>query len=188
MKGKIICIVIALMILSISAIIGANPNILGRFSSTWEGHPVEVTISGNLPWFVPTSTLKGLRAAWREHEGRIVTFAGSLEEVYPLGSDVVSVMPKKLILRGYPFVEVYPLDAPNLPEGYEPWKTYTFTGFLMEYERHLPFEDRGARVLRVNAFQIWHLGETKSDSGESDLSPDEDANPKDGTDSQGETK
>ena len=184
MNRKIICIVIALLVLSVSAIIGAKERIYGRFSSTLGGDPVKVTISSagpNLPWFRPVSSLEGLRASWREHEGKIVKFIGRVADVDPLGSELLGGT-DKLILTGYPFVEVYPLDAPNLPEIYELGEEYIFVGFLMSYERHLPFEDRGARVLRVNAFEIWHLGETKSDSGESDLSPDEDANPKDGAD------
>ena len=191
MNRKIICIVIALMVLSISAIFVANPltipeAILGEFSSTLGPYLVKVTISGfDLPWFAleddnPGLSLEALRASWRKYEGGIVTFTGRVADVDPPDQLVDEV--DKLILTGYPFVEVYPLDAPNLPERYELGEEYSFVGFLMSYERHLPFEDRGARVLRVNAFKIRHPGETKSDSGESDLSPDEDANPKDGTD------
>ena len=187
MKGKIICIVIALIVLSVSAILVANQKILGEFSSSVnEMFNAKVTISGDVPWFIPELSLEGLRATWREHQGKIVRFTGRVADSDD--NSLVGIPATKVTLEGYPFVEVYPLDAPNLPEGYEPWETYTFTGFLMEYERHLPFEDRGARVLRVYAFNIWHHGEMKSDSEESNLSPDEDANPKDGADSQGETK
>ena len=175
MKGKTLCIVIALMVLSISAILVANPGILGGFSSTLNMVDVKVTISGSdLPFFIPELSVEDLRQNWREHEGRIVKFTGRVVDEDPLGPSFLGRLPEKLILEGYPFVEVYLLDSPNL-EPYELGDEYGFVGFLMSYERHLPFEDRGARVLRVYAFKSWPLEAAEED---------EDANPKDG----GETK
>ena len=185
MTRKTLCIVIALMVLSISAI-GLSVHFDEEFQSELNGFPVKVTISGDLPFTASDMSVEELRANWRRHQGEIVTFTGRVADQD--GNELIGTPAEKVTLEGYPFVEVYPLGAPDLPIEYQLRGEYRFTGFLMSYERHVPFEDRGARFLRVYAFKIRHLGETKSDSGESDLFPDEDANPKDGADSQGETK
>ena len=155
MTSRILCIVIALMVLSISAILVANPNILGEFQSTLNGVPIKVTISPQDNVQVNTMRYRDLRQDWGEHVGRFVRFTGVVEWV---DKSIRTKKVRKLTLEGYT-VDVHPLDAPNLPEVYHKGHKYEFTGFLMRYEKHAQFRKSGFAAMRVYAFEIRHLGE-----------------------------
>ena len=186
------CIVIALMVLSISALLVANPNILGEFSSTLNGVPVEVIISRQGNGTITTMPMEDLLKNWADNDKQFVRFMGTVKSV-----DWSS--PKKVVLTLAEWDDykvgvdlfVHPLDAPHLPMEYQEGHVYEFTGFLTGPDSDdIPDLDAHggwvSTAILVYAFEIRHHGETKSDSEESDPSPDEDANPKDGTDSQGE--
>ena len=173
MKRKTLCIVIALMVLSISAIVGAGQRILdvGRFSSTVNGVPVEVILArqfGESSERIKTMRARDLRRNWAEHDGRFVKFTGRVENVSSsifsgsarVGSARVgSDSDRILTLEGTPTIEVYLLDAPRLPEIYHEGDEYAFTGFLIRYEGHAENQKSGTAKMRVYAFEIWHLGE-----------------------------
>ena len=161
MKGKTLCIVIVLMVLSIGAIIGAERIRileLGRFSSTLNGVPVEVSLArvarqGGEP--IEPMRARDLRRNWMDHVGKFVRFTGVVE--YAEKSSRTKKI-RRLTLEDYRN-EVYPLDSPRLPETYERGHKYEFTGFLMRYEEHAEFKKDGYVKNRVYAFEIRHLGE-----------------------------
>ena len=155
MNRKILCSVTALMILSVSAILVANPNILGGFSSTLNGVPVQVTLSLESEEPIKTMRARDLRADWADHVGKFIRFT-SVVEFVETGFRTEKV--RRLMLENY-VTDVYPLDAPNLPATYERGHKYEFTGFLIRYEQHAEFEKDGFPKNRVYAFQIRHLGE-----------------------------
>ena len=155
MKRKTLCIVIALMVLSLGAILVANPNILGEFSSTLNGVPVQVTLSPQGDDPIKTMRARDLRTGWSDHVGRFVRFTGVVEFAQT-GSRTKKV--RRLTLEDYT-TDVYPLDAPNLPETYERGHKYEFTGFLIRYEQHAEYKKSGYAKMRVYAFEIRHLGE-----------------------------
>ena len=157
MKGKIICIVIALMVLSIGAIIGAERvfTTYGRFSSTLNGHPVRVTVGRAGSLYIEPMHARDLRNNWAEHEGRLIRFTGRVE--YAEKSSRTKKV-RRLRLEDYT-TEVYPLDAPDLPKTYERGHKYEFTGFLIREEPCAEFKKDRDAINRVYAFQIRHLGE-----------------------------
>ena len=154
MKGKIICIVIGLMVLSIGAIIGANPNILGGFSSTLNGVPVQVTISRQDNGTITTMQAEDLVENWADHNKRFVRFMGIVKSVTSIDTGIELI----LVLDAYneeglPFrLHVYPLDSPHLPTEYQEGHVYEFTGFLTE--GGFGVDQR----LSVHAFEIRHHG------------------------------
>ena len=167
MTRKTLCIVIALMVLSVGAIIGANPSILGGFSSTLNGVPVQVTISRQDNGTIPTMRSRDLWTDWTAYVDKYVRVTGVVKNLYKVTRGRNAGKVRFLILEGDKPVDVRLLDAPNLPAEYHLGHKYEFTGFMML--------DQGR--MRIYAHEIRHLGEAE-----------EDANPKDGTDSQGETK
>ena len=162
MKGKTLCIVIALMVLSVSAIIVANPSILGEFSSTLNGVPVQVTISRQDNGTITTMWAEDLVENWADYNQRFVRFMGAVESV-----DVSE--PKQVALTltdsdGYKVsadLFVYPLDAPHLPTAYQEEHAYEFTGFLTG-DIPSPAIPGGTPqpVLCIYAFEIRHYGKS----------------------------
>ena len=148
------CIVIALMVLSISAIIGAKErfHIAGWFSSTLNGVPVQ----GSITLFPSAESIKAMRTEdlvgnWAAHEERFVRFTGVVESV-ETGFRTEKV--RRLTLED-DTIDVYPLDSRYVPETYERGHKYEFTGFLIRYEEHAEFKKDGYPKIRVYAFGIW---------------------------------
>ena len=146
---------IALMVLSIGAILVANPNILGGFSSTVNGVPVQVTLSPQGEEPIKTMRARDVRTDWADHVGKFVRFT-DVVEFTQTGFRTEKI--RRLTLEDYT-TDVYPLDAPNLPTEYHREHKYEFTGFLMKYESHAQFRKRGITTIRIYAFEIRHLGE-----------------------------
>ena len=162
MKGKTLCIVIALMVLSIGAIIGAERvfTTYGRFSSTLNGHPVQVTVGRAGSLYIEPMHARDLRHNWAEHEGRLVRFTGVVEN----NSSPIFIGPDSdriLTLEGSPTIEVYPLKASRLPTIYHEEDEYEFTGFLKRHEAHAEHQKNGNAKMHVYAFQIRHLREAQ---------------------------
>ena len=165
MKGKTLCIVIALMVLSIGAIIGAGERILtlGGFSSTLNGVPVEVMLSRQGSRTITTMQTEDLLENWADHNQRFVRFMGVVESVYGSESKQVELkLENRYGSKVFPNLFVYPLDAPRLPTEYQEDHVYEFTGFLVntseedELDRAIGRED--VALLRVYAFEIRHHG------------------------------
>ena len=145
------------MLLSISAILIANPNLLGQFKSTLNGVPVQVTIAPQeTDAHIQTMRLRDLQRDYNLHMGKIVRVTGVAKFAsYFFRTDRV----REISLEGDDLVYVHPLDAPNLPAKYHRGHKYEFTGFLMKYESHAQFSKRGVTTIRIYAFEIRHLGE-----------------------------
>ena len=169
MNRKTLCIIIALMVLSIGAIIGANPNILGGFSSTLNGVPVQVTISLQGNGTVTTMHMEHLleNAANRDYGEQFVRFIGVVKSVDRRGSKKV-----KLTLDNdqeeddEPYISlfVHPLDSPHLPTEYQEGNVYEFTGFLTRYLKPPMFPGGTPRhELYIYAFEIRHHALTVAD-------------------------
>ena len=205
MNYKTLCIVTALIILSIGALLIAKPSILGavepeitgdvnrdgvvnildlvevasqfgeqgeqgehaadvgKFQSTLNDVPVKVTISPQDNADVDTIRARDVWSG--SPDGRFVRFTGVVDYVKKTRLDLLDFESPEVVhslsLEGYP-IDVYPLDAPNvsiLPEAYQTWHKYEFTGFLVRYVGHADFSSSGWRKLRVYAFDIRHLGE-----------------------------
>ena len=175
MKGKTLCIVIALMVLSIGAIIGAGERILtlGGFSSTLNGVPVEVMLSRQGSVTIPTMRARDLWTDWTDHVDKYVRVTGVVKNILTVirGRNIGKV--RLLMLEGDRPVDVRLLDAPNLPAEYHRGHKYEFTGFMMLYTSHSRSKLYGVQKMRLYAHEIRHLGEAEED---------EDANPKDGVD------
>ena len=138
------------------AIIGAERILeLGRFSSTLNGVPVEVTLARVGSVSIKTMRARDLRRNWMDPVGKFVRFTGVVEFTQT-GFRTEKI--RRLTLEDYT-TDVYPLDAPNLPETYERGHKYEFTGFLIRYEAHAKFKKDGYVKNRVYAFEIRHLGE-----------------------------
>ena len=161
MKGKIICIVIALMVLSIGAIIGAERLITyWHFSSTLNGVPVEVSVGRVGAVYIEPMHARDLRHNWAEHEGRLVRFTGVVEN----NSSPIFIGPDSdriLTLEGAPTIEVYPLKTSDLPAIYHEGDEYEFTGFLKRHEAHAEHQKSGNAKMHVYAFEIRHLREAQ---------------------------
>lgn len=158
MNRKTLCIIIALMVLSISALLVANPNILGGFSSTVNGVPVQVTIAqeAETDAHIQTMRLRDLQKDYNLHTGKFIRVTGIAEFALP-ASRTNKV--QYISLEGDDLVYVHPLDAPNLPTEYHRGHKYEFTGFFTRQEEHAQFSKRGVTTLRIYAFEIRHLGE-----------------------------
>ena len=156
MTCRKICIVIALMVLSISAIVGADQRILdvGRFSSTVNEVPVEVILAQHGSEPIKRMRARDLRTDWGDHLRKIVRFTGVVDSV-EIGSLIDNPLNHSLWLRLEDEVTgVYPLDVPDLPETYERGHTYEFTGFLIRDERLAEFKKDAYPKNHVYAFQI----------------------------------
>ena len=168
MKGKIICIVIALMVLSVSAILVANPNILGGFSSTLNGVPVQVAISRQDNGTITTMLTEDLLENWADYNERFVRFTGIVKSVDRRGFKKVWLTVDALYLDDEYDLFVHPLDAPYLPAEYQKGHVYEFTGFLVnarprtEIANLIKVKGRTLRTLRVYAFEIRHHGKSES--------------------------
>ena len=150
------CIVIALMVLSIGAIIGANPNILGGFSSTLNGVPVQVTISQQDNGTITTMRTEDLAEHSADSTGRFVRFMGTVESVR--SSDTGSELALDLGTEADGHADnvfVYPLDSPHLPTEYQEGHVYEFTGFAVTAFTLVEAE------LSVYAFEIRHHGKSE---------------------------
>ena len=154
MTCRMFCIVIALMVLSISAILVANPSILGEFSSALNGVPIEVTISSQEIGAITTMRTEDLQEDWADYDEQFVRFIGIVKSIERHESKKVSLT---VDADGLPDLFVYPLDAPNLPMIYQERHVYEFTGFLI-YKRTVS----SAARLVVYAFEIRHHGESES--------------------------
>ena len=169
MKGKIICIVIALMVLSIGAIIGANPNILGGFSSTLNGVPVQVTISRQDNGTVTTMLMEDLLKNWADYDRQFVRFMGIVESVDWRWRESKKVRltldtPDDEDDERYISLYVHPLDAPHLPTEYQEGNKYEFTGFLTRYLKPPMFPGgTPGNDLYIYAFEIRHHALTEAD-------------------------
>ena len=161
MNRKTLCIVIALMVLSISAIIGANPNILGGFSNTLNGVPVEVTISRQDNGTITTMLMEDLLKNWADYDRQFVRFMGIVESVDWRESKKVRLTlldnPDDEDDEHYIDLFVHPLDAPHLPTEYQEGDKYEFTGFLTHYLVP-PMLPGGTpeHDLYIHAFEIRH--------------------------------
>ena len=150
MNRKTLCIVIALMVLSVSAILVANPKILGGFSSTLNGVPVQVTIARQDNGTITTTRPEDLLENWEDYDGRFVRFRGTVRSI-----GVSESKQAKLSVGNF---TVYPLDAPYLPEV-QPGHEYEFTGFFVAYNVNAIGGVVAHGFLGVYAFEIRHLGE-----------------------------
>lgn len=151
MKGKTLCIVIALMVLSVSAIIGAERLITyGGFSSTLNGVPVDVTLARVGSVYIEPMRADDLLINWEDHVGKFVRFRGTVRSIGVSESEQAELSVGDFT--------VYPLDAPYLPEV-QPGHEYEFTGFFVADN----VLELGGIVapgfLGVYAFKIRHLGE-----------------------------
>ena len=166
MNRKIICIVIALLVLSVSAIIGARGprHILGSFSSNLNGVPMRVELSrmersGTKP--IETLRVRDLDL-WTglsdepDYVGQFVRFTGVVESV-KTGLRTGKV--RWLTLEGST-TDVYVPDSDNFRETYELGHKYVFTGFLTRYEAHAEYKKSGYARMRVYALQIWRFEES----------------------------
>ena len=152
MKRNIICILIALAVLSISALLiaGPAPFIFDGFFSTLNGVPIHVILATDIIEPLTTLDSQELRDNWADHEGKFVRFTGIVASV---DTDVRTEQLRKLHLQGYPSVHVYPLNLRNPPKTYRLGK-YEFTGFLVRYEEHVPNQQDGLPILRVYVCNI----------------------------------
>ena len=158
MKRNILCIVIALMVLSLSALLLANhvEVIFAKIESTLNGVPMTATLARDASEHVKTLDIRELQQNWKDHERKFVRFTGKVEhvETYLQTKQVWKLELAGDISAGDTPVEVYPLDAPGLPETYELGQTYEFTGFLIRYTGTIPALKRFLPMMRVYAFQI----------------------------------
>ena len=163
MKRNIICIAIALMVLSLSALLLARPPwfIFDGFYSTLNGSSIHVTLATDGREPLTTLDLKELRDNWADHDGKFVRFTGVVGFV---DTDFRTEQLRKLHLQGHPTVHVYPLDAPGNPETYQQGQTYEFTGFLVQHEEHQPNRQDGLPILRVYACDIQKPLETEKEN------------------------
>ena len=166
MTRKTLCIVIALMVLSVGAIIGANPSILGEFSSTLNGVPVQVTISRQDNGTITTTRPEDLLENWKDYDydGRFVRFMGIVTSVDWLGPKAVRLgLDEEGVLgekdSGSLTLSVHSLDAPHLPTKYQEGHVYEFTGFLIHDIPTIVIPNGPVdHVLRIYAFEIRHHG------------------------------
>ena len=159
MTRKIICIVIALMVLSIGAIIGANPKSLGEFLSTLNGVPVQVTISRQDNGTITTMRTEDLLENWADYDRRFVRFMGIVESVDRRDPKNVELVLGEKGKDPVTFtLFVHPLDAPHLPREYQEEHVYEFTGFLTHYIPSIVINGNAEHVLRIYAFEIRHHG------------------------------
>ena len=170
MTGKTLCIVIALMVLSVSAILVANPSFLGGFSSTLNGVPIEVKISrqdnGTITTMRTEDLTEDLVENWADYDRQFVRFMGTVKSVdrsepkeisLRLDLDDADVKDDNRIKFEIKNLSVHLLDAPYLPTEYQERHVYEFTGLLIVKIFNLMDAD-----LDVYAFEIRHHGESES--------------------------
>ena len=167
MKRNILCIVIALMVLSLSALLIAGPvlYIFAEITSTLNGEPITVTLAKDVYKPFQTLDIQELRDNWADHDGKFVRFTATVASIWTVSpATVLANFPpidvknvERLILARDPRVEVYTRDAQPQPETYQRGETYQFTGFLVQHEKHRPNQQHGLPILRLYAFQIRHL-------------------------------
>ena len=169
MKRNIICILIALMVLSLSALLIANPvlYIFAEITSTLNGEPITVTLAKDVYKPFQTLDIQELRDNWKDHDGKFVRFTGTVEhvETYLQTKQVWKLELAGNIAAGDTPITVYPLDAPGLPETYELGQTYEFTGFLIRYPGTIPAL-KFIPMMRVYAFQIRKPIEEQEDAAD----------------------
>ena len=164
MKRNILCIVIALMVLSLSAIHIAKPAtiLFAAFESTLNGEPINVTLSQDNEklkeqYSVKTIDFQELQDNWADHDRKFVQFTGTVAFVQ---KEPRTEQVQRLTLTGYT-THVYPLEAPDLPETYELGHTYEFTGLLIRDEEHAPNQNSRNVKLRIYAVKAEALGKAK---------------------------
>ena len=159
MKRNILCIVIALIVLSISALLIAREpetQFFGWFDSTLNGTPIQVSLNTRrqVDPIQPMSRQE-LEDNWADHEGKFVRFTGV---VALAGPEPQTEPVQRLTLAGF-VTDVYILNAqsPALPKTYERGQTYEFKGFLIKCKQTGPSQKHADTRLRIYAFQIRHL-------------------------------
>ena len=166
MTRKTLCIIIALMVLSIGALLVANPNILGGFSSTLNGVPVQVTISRQDNGPITTMQTEGLLENWADSNKRFVRFMGIIKSVESIDTGIKLKLDLGAEAESQvDDVFVYPLDAPYLPTEYQEGHVYEFTGFLTgpaDSDDYAADIVEGVASLHVYAFEIRHHGKSES--------------------------
>ena len=159
MNRKTLCILIALAVLSLSALlIGDEPwQEIADFNSTFNRVPISVLLyrPGHELAFEAMDIQELLKYS-DIYDGQFVRFTGTVNFDF---TDARNKQLQRIQLSGYPFVDVYPLDLLNPPETYERGQKYEFTGFLVRYEEHRKNQPRGETKLRVYAFDIRHIDE-----------------------------
>lgn len=164
MKRNIICILIALMVLSISALLIAHPVIylMTTIASTLNGEPMTVTLALYAK-SMKTLDFQELRDNWADHDRKFVQFTGTVVFVQ---KDPRTEKVRRLTLKGNT-THVYPLDAQDLllarrlPETYELGNTYEFIGLLIRDGEHAPTPNSRNVTLRIYAVQADNLGKAK---------------------------
>ena len=160
MNRKTLCILIALMVLSISACLLANhvEVIFAKIASILNGTPMTVTLAKDAYKPVKTMNIRELQQKWKDHDRKFVRFTGTVAYIRPAPRTETDPV-ERLILVSDPSIDVYPLDAETPPETYKEGDTYEFTGFLVQYEEHKRNQLDGRLILRLYAFDIRHLDE-----------------------------
>ena len=179
MKRKTLCILIALAVLSLSALlIGDPPWLIGDepwqeiadFNITFNRVPIFVLLyrPGHELAFEAMDIQELLKYS-DIYDGQFVRFTGTVNFDFTDSHDkqrrrieLSSYPSVSYSLAGYPTVNVYPLDLPNPPKTYERGQKYEFTGFLVRYEEHRKNQPRGETKLRVYAFDIRPLDEKEN--------------------------
>ena len=160
MKRNIICIAIALIVLSISALLIAREpetHNFGWFDSTLNGTPIQVSLNTRRQVDpIQPMSYQELQDNWADHDGKFVRFTGVVTLAWPAPE---REQVQRLTLAGFA-TDVYLLNArsPALPKTYERGQTYRFTGFLIRCETAEP-QKKGDVGLRLYAFDIRHIEE-----------------------------
>lgn len=167
MKPKTLCILIALMVISLSAcLIGEMPwQEIAVFNSTFNKVPIDVTLTRmghELPF--EAMDIQELLKYSDIYEGQFVRFTGTVNFDFTdsRNKQLQRIELADYSVAGYPTVNVYPLDLLNPPETYERGETYEFTGFFVQYKEHRTNQLEGQPILRVYAFDIRHLDEKEN--------------------------
>ena len=164
MNRNIICIVIALAVLSSCAyLIGELPwQEIAVFQSTFNKVPINVTLDRKgheLPF--EAMDIQELFKYSDIYEGQFVRFTGTVNFDF---TDSRNKQLQRIELAdktatGYPDVHVYLLELLNPLETYERGQKYEFTGFLVRYEEHRENRPEGQPTFRLYAFDIRHVDE-----------------------------
>lgn len=160
MNRNIICIVIALTVLSISAYLIASDVVLIRtvaeVGSDLNGVPIHITIYERArdTHVIKTMSHQELQDNWEEHDRKFIQFIGRVDHVT---TEPQTKQVQRLTLKGLT-THVYLLDLMTPPITYEQGQTYQFTGFLIRCETAEP-QKKGNVGLRLYAFDIRHVDE-----------------------------
>lgn len=171
MKRNIICIVIALAVLSSCAyLIGDQPwQEIADFQSTFNKVPISVLLyrPGHERPFKAMDIQELLKYS-DIYDGQFVRFTGTVDfdftdsHIKQLRRIKLSGYPYDPLLSGYTIVNVYPRNLLNPLETYERGQKYEFTGFLVRYEEHMENMPKGQPTLRLYAFDIRHVDEKEN--------------------------